>query len=226
MPETNRRLFDIAGSICLLVISSPILLTAAVAVGLTSTGPVFFSQTRLGRNGRPFRILKFRTMFTSRTNGPAITVAGDNRITPVGKLLRRMKIDELPQLINVLKGDMSLVGPRPEVPQYRHVYRQGFDEVLESKPGITDPVSLALVNEEEFLGQFSDPLRAYEEILLPQKLALSLSYLKQRRLRDDLLLILSTGLAAAGIRRTETSHFHRLMGADQHKTEFDNRHVD
>ena len=211
MSPFGQRIFDIAGAAFLLVLATPVLLIAAIAIRLTSVGPVFFRQVRLGRYGVPFRIYKLRTMYHRPPSGPAITVAGDQRITPIGRLLRRSKIDELPQLLNVLQGEMSLVGPRPEVPAYRHVFDQHFAEVLLSRPGMTDPVSLQLIDEEKFLRQFSEPLRAYEEVLLPRKLQLSLEYLRRRRLRDDMRLIFVTLMAAIGVRRrtlATTSIFH------------------
>ncbi|MCI0551035.1 MAG: sugar transferase [Anaerolineae bacterium] len=201
MQADKQRLFDLIVASLLLLLSSPLFLLIALAVRFSSAGPVFFRQVRLGRNGKPFRIFKFRTMRATNAGGPSITVAGDSRVTTIGKVLRRKKFDELPQLLNVLAGDMSLVGPRPEVPEYRHVYSQRFEAVLQARPGITDPASLSLADEEDYLRQYSDPLRAYEEIVLPHKLTLSLSYLQRRRLRDDVRLLLLTALTALGFRR-------------------------
>jgi lipopolysaccharide/colanic/teichoic acid biosynthesis glycosyltransferase len=203
----KQRLFDLAVTGFLLLLCSPLFLLIALVVRLSSPGPAFFRQTRLGRGGTVFRIFKFRTMAAATAAGPRITVAGDHRITPIGKILRRTKLDEIPQLLNVLRGEMSLVGPRPEVPDYRHVYSNGFEKVLQVRPGITDPVSLELADEENFLRQFADPLQAYEKILLPRKLELSLNYLQQHRLRDDVRLLVLTGLTALGLRRRVPSHF-------------------
>lgn len=216
MPLEKQRLFDLIIATPLLVFSLPLFLLIALLVYLSSPGPVFFRQFRLGRGGQLFRILKFRTMFKSGSDGPAITIAGDSRITPIGKILRRTKLDELPQLLNVLRGEMSLVGPRPEVPAYRHVYQNGFEKVLQVRPGITDPASLTLIDEEQFLREFPDPLAAYEEIVLPRKLTLSLDYLQQRRLRDDLRIIFLTILFALGVRLSHSSKFiERVRPASQ-----------
>lgn len=207
MPFEKQRLFDLIIATPLLVFSLPLFALIALLVHLSSPGPVFFRQFRLGRGGQLFRIFKFRTMFNSSGDGTAITIAGDSRITPFGKILRRTKLDELPQLLNVLCGEMSLVGPRPEVPTYRHVYQNGFEKVLQVRPGITDPASLTLIDEEQFLREFPDPLTAYEEIVLPRKLMLSLDYLQQRRLRDDLRIIFLTILFALGVRLSHSSEF-------------------
>jgi lipopolysaccharide/colanic/teichoic acid biosynthesis glycosyltransferase len=207
MTVEKQRLFDLVVTGFLLLLCSPLFLLISLVVRLSSPGPAFFRQTRLGRGGTVFRIFKFRTMAVASAPGPRITVAGDRRITPVGKFLRRTKLDEMPQLLNVWRGEMSLVGPRPEVPDYRHVYRNGFERILQVRPGITDPVSLELVDEENFLRQFADPLQAYEKILLPRKLELSLNYLQHRRLRDDARLLVLTGLTALGLRGRIPAHF-------------------
>jgi len=201
MESFTQRSFDLIVASLLLMISLPILMVVAVLVKLSSPGPVFFRQVRLGRGGRTFRILKFRSMIAVQNRGPSVTVAGDRRITPIGGILRRTKLDELPQLLNVVLGDMSLVGPRPEVPNYKHVYQKGFEQVLSARPGLTDPVSLQLADEENFLKQFPNPLQAYEEIVLPRKLTLSLQYLQQRSVVNDLQIIFLTVMAAAGLRR-------------------------
>lgn len=203
----KQRLFDLVVTGFLLLLCSPLFLLISLVVRLSSPGPAFFRQTRLGRGGTVFRIFKFRTMAVASAPGPRITVAGDRRITPVGKFLRRTKLDEMPQLLNVWRGEMSLVGPRPEVPDYRHVYSNGFERILQVRPGITDPVSLELADEENFLRQFADPLQAYEKILLPRKLELSLNYLQHRRLRDDVRLLVLTGLTAIGLRDRIPAHF-------------------
>lgn len=212
MPFEKQRLFDLIVATPLLVLISPLLLLIALLVRLSSPGPIFFRQFRLGRGGQLFQIFKFRTMLNTTGEGPMITIAGDKRITPIGKILRRFKLDELPQLLNVLRGDMSLVGPRPEVPDYRHVYQNGFEKILQVRPGITDPVSLALVDEEKFLRQFPDPIQAYEKIVLPRKLTLSLNYLQQRRLRDDVRIILLTILAALGLHPRHPVEFVGMAG--------------
>jgi len=207
MESVIQRSLDLIVASLFLMISLPILLVVAVLVKLSSPGPVFFRQARLGRGGKTFRILKFRSMITVQNGGPSVTVAGDRRITPIGKILRRTKLDELPQLINVVLGEMSLVGPRPEVPNYKHVYQNGFEKVLRARPGITDPVSLQLADEENFLKQFPDPLQAYEQIVLPRKLALSLEYLQHRSVANDVQIIFLTVLAAAGLHRRPPAEF-------------------
>jgi len=207
MNSVIQRSFDLIVASLLLMVSLPILLAVAVLVKLSSPGPVFFRQARLGRGGKTFCILKFRSMIAVQNGGPSVTVAGDRRITPIGKILRRTKLDELPQLINVVLGDMSLVGPRPEVPNYKHVYQNGFEKVLSARPGITDPVSLQLADEENFLKQFPNPLQAYEQIVLPHKLTLSLQYLQHRSVVNDVQIIFLTVMAAAGLRRRQPVEF-------------------
>jgi lipopolysaccharide/colanic/teichoic acid biosynthesis glycosyltransferase len=168
-------------------------LVIGLLVRLTSPGPALFRQERMGRNGRSFRIWKFRTMVDGAArSGRAITVAGDRRVTRLGALLRRTKLDELPQLVNVWLGDMSLVGPRPEVPAYRSVYGPADRAVLAIRPGITDPASIQLRDEEQLLGRFADPERAYREVFLPFKLELGRAYLVEQSLLGDLRLILQT----------------------------------
>src|SRR5262249_43180358 len=161
------------------------LLLIALLVRLSSPGPALFRQARLGRGGREFAIWKFRTMRSDAAPGPLITAAGDARVTPLGRFLRHTKIDELPQLVNVLVGDMSLVGPRPEVPKYLPCYDRA---VLAVRPGITDPASIAYRDEEELLARFADPERAYVELVLPKKLELARAYLREQSLGRDLSL--------------------------------------
>jgi lipopolysaccharide/colanic/teichoic acid biosynthesis glycosyltransferase len=174
----GKRLFDVLLS----------LLVLATLIKLDSSGPVFFRQERVGQHGKPFRIHKFRTM----THNPAdaglqLTVGADARITHVGAWLRRSKLDELAQLIDVLAGDMSLVGPRPEVPKYVALYPAELRErVLAVRPGITDPVSLAHADESEELAQAADPERHYIEVVMPRKLAAAAAYAEQATLRTDI----------------------------------------
>ena len=176
-----------AGLICLL----PVFAGLALAVIVDNGPPVFFRQTRVGKNGRPFRIWKFRTMCFGSV-GSVITAAGDGRITRVGAVLRRWKLDELPQLFNVLTGDMSLVGPRPEVAEYVRLEEPMWQAVLQVRPGITDLASLLYRNEEDLLGAADDPNAFYRESVLPAKLLLNLAYLRSRSFRLDLRLILLT----------------------------------
>jgi lipopolysaccharide/colanic/teichoic acid biosynthesis glycosyltransferase len=191
--ELLRRGVDAAVAATLLVLLAPVLALVALAVRLTSRGPILFVQERVGRDGVPFRLLKFRTMVAGApARGPAVTATGDARITPLGRLLRRSKADELPQLVNVLRGDMSLVGPRPEVPCYVAGYTETQRQLLGVRPGITDPASLAFVDESGLLATFPDPERAYVETVLPRKLELSLAYLRRRSLRSDLGILVRT----------------------------------
>ena len=172
---------------------------------------MFYSQIRVGRRFRPFRLYKFRSMYSSR-RGPSITAATDSRITRAGRVLRATKLDELPQLWNVLLGDMSLVGPRPEVPEYVEAFRQRYREILEVRPGITDLASLRFQNEEQVLAAASDPLQEYRTVVLPAKLDLADEYLRRRSLSLDLSILWRTFQAcfttthfnASTIRRTNS----------------------
>ena len=186
-----KRAFDLLASASGLVVLAPLMLLIAVAVKLDSPGPVLFRQERVGRNGRIFRIRKFRTMVRDAPRlGGAITVGRDPRITRVGHVLRRYKLDELPQLIDVLLGDMSLVGPRPEVPKYVALYPPGIRErVLSVRPGLTDNASLAYIDENAQLAGAADPEREYVEKILPEKLRLYVEYVDNRSLALDLSII-------------------------------------
>lgn len=184
-------MFDIVCAGLGLALLAPLLLGLALWVRLDSPGPVLFRQTRVGRFGVPFTIHKFRTMRVEP--GAAITVGADPRITRAGQLLRQTKLDELPQLWDVLRGAMSLVGPRPEVPQYVALYPAGLrEQVLAVRPGITDPASLAFSHEAELLAAAADPEREYREVILPAKLKLSADYAAGATLAGDLRLILAT----------------------------------
>ena len=186
-----KRLFDILAAGLGLVLLSPLLLLTAAWVRLDSPGPALFRQTRVGRFGVPFTIHKFRTMRV--VPGAAITVGADPRITRSGSVLRATKLDELPQLWDVLRGAMSLVGPRPELPVYVALYPADLrDRVLAVRPGITDPASLAFSHEAELLAAASDPEREYREVILPAKLRLSAQYAERASLATDLRLILAT----------------------------------
>jgi lipopolysaccharide/colanic/teichoic acid biosynthesis glycosyltransferase len=195
-----RRLLDVAVAGVLLLALSPLLAVLVVLVRATSPGPALFRQTRIGRDGRPFVLLKLRTMRAdAASTGPAITAGTDPRITPLGARLRRAKLDELPQLWNVLRGDMSLVGPRPELPHYVARYTAAQRAVLRARPGLTDPASLAWANEAATLATFADPQRAYAEAVLPQKLALSLAYLERRTVWTDLAVVTRTAAHVARV---------------------------
>ena len=187
-----KRLFDIVVAALALVLLSPLLAAVAVIVRFDSPGPVFFRQERVGRHGVPFRIHKFRTM-KHGAGGLALTVGADTRITRSGRWLRRTRIDELPQLIDVLQGTMSLVGPRPEVPRYVAFYPPALRErALSVRPGITDPVSLEFIDEGERLARAADPEREYVEVILPLKLQRAADYAERATLWSDLGVIART----------------------------------
>jgi lipopolysaccharide/colanic/teichoic acid biosynthesis glycosyltransferase len=189
-----KRLFDFVVAAAGLVLLSPLLLAVALAVKLDSRGPVMFRQERIGRHGRPFRIHKFRTMVVDApARGPAVTVGADPRVTRVGRWLRGRRIDELPQLIDVLCGDMSLVGPRPEVPRYVAQYPAAYrDRVLSVRPGITDPASLDFIDEAAMLAGAADPEGLYIREILPRKVARQADYARRATLRSDLGVIVRT----------------------------------
>jgi len=193
-----KRMFDIAASFTGLILLSPVLVIVALAVRLGSGSPVLFRQQRIGRDFRPFTIYKFRTMIVDApSQGGAITCSSDSRVTRIGAILRTLKVDELPQLINVLRGDMSLVGPRPEVPEFVEMFRQDYREILRVRPGITDLASLKYHNEADVLGRFEDPRKAYVVHILPDKIALAKEYVKRSSLGFDIGLILKTLLRLA-----------------------------
>jgi lipopolysaccharide/colanic/teichoic acid biosynthesis glycosyltransferase len=188
-----KRLFDVIFSLFALIVLSPVFAAAAVLIKLDSKGPVFFLQERVGRNFRPFTIYKFRSMKADGgIKSALITVGGDERITKVGHLLRKYKIDELPQLLNVLKGDMSLVGPRPEVRQYVRLFKGEYKELLRMRPGITDPASIRFSEEERVLATAADWEKDYTKRILPEKIRLSLRYVEEHSLLMDLKLIIRT----------------------------------
>nr|WP_297526147.1 sugar transferase [uncultured Roseateles sp.] len=189
-----KRLFDILCAGVGLLLLSPLLLAVAAWVKLDSRGPVMFRQERVGRFGRTFRIHKFRTMRVDAPKlGPQITIGDDARITRSGRWLRASKVDELPQLWDVLRGAMSLVGPRPEVPRYVALYPEELRAlVLSVRPGITDPASLSFRNESELLAQAEDPEREYVEVVMPMKLRLAADYVRNASLGGDIRLILAT----------------------------------
>lgn len=202
--EFVRRWLDAMVAIFGLLLTSPVLLAAAVAIKLDSPGPVIFRQKRVGRDGKPFEILKFRTMRQdAERHGGQLTVGADARVTKVGGFLRAWKVDELPQLINVVRGEMAVVGPRPEVPRYVELYSAEQRRVLEVRPGITDPASIKYRNESEVMAAQTEPERYYVEVLMPRKLEINLDYLAHRSLASDFGVIVST--AAAVINRRETS---------------------
>ncbi len=185
-----KRLLDVVLSLVALLLLSPVLLILALVVAITSPGGAFFRQTRVGKGGREFQLLKFRTMRPGSEAAGQITVGGrDPRITGIGRTLRRTKMDELPQLWNVLVGDMSLVGPRPEVPRYVALYTEDQRQVLTVRPGITGPASLAYIDENDILARAVDPERAYVEEVMPAKLALDLAYVRDHDVIGDIALL-------------------------------------
>ena len=186
-----KRAFDVCCSALGLVIASPVLLAASVAVGTTSPGGVLFRQERIGRGEKPFIIYKFRSMRKDNA-GLKITTGHDARVTPVGKFLRKSKIDELPQLWNVLKGDMSFVGPRPEVKEYTDLYNEEQRQIFLVRPGITDLASIEFRNENDLLTESEDPNRTYIEEIMPRKIDLGLTYIEKLSLGYDIKLILRT----------------------------------
>jgi lipopolysaccharide/colanic/teichoic acid biosynthesis glycosyltransferase len=188
-----KRTFDILVSAAGLVLLSPVLLIVALLIKADSAGPVFFLQERMGRRFQPFHIFKFRTMVPEAPClGKLITAGEDPRITRVGRILRLTKIDELPQLLNVLKGDMSLVGPRPEVRQYVELFRPDYEEILQVSPGITDLASVHYRHESEILGQAENPEERYVKEILPAKIKLAKEYLRRSSFWFDAGLILQT----------------------------------
>jgi lipopolysaccharide/colanic/teichoic acid biosynthesis glycosyltransferase len=193
-PSATKRALDFTAALLGLVLLAPLFAAVAVWIRLDSPGPVFFRQERVGRDGVPFRIHKFRTMrLAAEAAGPALTVGADPRITRAGTFLRRTKLDELPQLIDVVRGDMSLVGPRPEVPRYVAAYPPALRaKVLSVRPGITDPASLQYRDESTLLARAADPEREYREVVLPAKLRLAADYVDKATLGGDLRLIAST----------------------------------
>ena len=188
-----KRIFDFICSTLGLIVLSPVLFAIAIKIKTGSDGPVFFKQIRVGEKNNEFEILKFRTMVVDAEKlGRQITVGNDNRITKIGAFLRKYKLDELPQLINVFKGDMSLVGPRPEVPRYVKLYNEEQKKVLQVKPGITDLASIRYRDENELLGEADNPDDFYINTIMPDKLALNLEYIHKNNVFFDIYIILKT----------------------------------
>lgn len=189
----SKRIFDLFWVLVCIPFLIPLFIVIPALIKLDDRGPVFFVQERIGYKGKPFKVWKFRTMVVdAEQKGNLITVGKDPRITRVGYFLRKFKLDELPQLFNVLKGDMSLVGPRPEVEKYVKLYTPEQRKVLDIMPGITDPASIKFSNENEILEQFEDPEKAYVEIIMPEKIRLNLEYAKQASCWKDFMVLLKT----------------------------------
>ncbi len=189
----GKRPLDVVLSSLGLLLFFPLFAIVSLCIKLDSPGPVYFRQQRIGRNGELFVLFKFRSMKVLDKPGECRFHPGDeSRTTRIGKILRKSKIDELPQLYNVLRGEMSIVGPRPEVPQYRSLYVGNFANVLSLKPGITDLASIKYRNEEELLRRSPDPEKMYREVILPDKLKLGLKYKEMINIKTDLNIIIAT----------------------------------
>jgi lipopolysaccharide/colanic/teichoic acid biosynthesis glycosyltransferase len=189
----GKRLFDIVASGIGLIVLFPVMLVIGLIIKITSPGPVFFVQKRVGKNFKEFNLYKFRSMVVNADKlGPSVTKGDDKRITPIGRFLRKTKLDELPQLWNVLKGDMSLVGPRPEVMKYVKERKKEYEKVLSVRPGITDYAAIEFRDEEEILNKYPDTEKAYIEIILPKKIELYYKYIDNINFIDDVKIILKT----------------------------------
>lgn len=188
-----KRLFDILASGCGLLVLSPVFIIIAIWVKIDSAGPVFYRQIRVGKGNKDFGLYKFRSMRVGADKAGLITVGGrDSRVTRSGYYIRKYKLDELPQLINVFLGDMSLVGPRPEVRKYVNLYTKEQMHVLDVRPGITDKASIRYSNENELLAKADNPEKYYQEVILQDKLRMNLEYVKNHSFRGDIKLIIGT----------------------------------
>lgn len=188
----TKRIFDIISSFFFLVLIFPLFILISIFIKIDSKGPIFFKQIRVGKNNKDFLLLKFRTMRVDQKNSSLITVGNDSRITNIGNFLRKYKLDELPQLINILNGEMSVVGPRPEVRKYVDMYSNSQLEILSVKPGLTDPSSIKFSNESELLGTAENPEKYYIETLMPLKILISLKYIRTQSFVGDLRIIFQT----------------------------------
>lgn len=213
MYPVAKRLFDIVFALLGLVLTLPLFAVIALLIKRDSEGPVFYRAPRVGKDGKPFKMLKFRTMVANadKIGGPS-TANDDPRITRVGRFLRRYKLDELPQLINVLKGEMSFVGPRPEVQQYVDMYTEEEKAILTVKPGITDWASLWNSDEGAVLAGSPDPEKAYLELIRPTKIKLQLEYVRRRSFLTDLGILLRTVMAV--VCRSTSPAVSELGGCD------------
>lgn len=188
-----KRFFDIILSFLGLLALFPVFILIALLIKLDSRGEVFFRQTRIGLNGKSFRIHKFRTMVVDSEKNSRLTVGQDARVTKIGYFLRKYKIDELPQLIDVFLGQMSLVGPRPEVQEFMDLYEDNIrQKILSVRPGITDKASIEMVDENEILGKYSDPRQAYIDVIMPIKAKYYIDYVNNRTFLGDMEIIIST----------------------------------
>mgnify|MGYP001104509816 CR=1 FL=1 len=188
-----KRLFDIVSSLLGLLFLFPILILISLVIVATSRGGVFYSQTRVGKNQKYFNLLKFRTMKPNSEKAGQLTVGNnDSRITGIGRVLRKLKLDENPQLFNVIRGEMSIVGPRPEVPKYVDLYSEEQLKVLSVRPGLTDLASIEFINENEILGNSENPEKEYVEVIMPKKLRLNIQYIENQTFLGDIKLIFKT----------------------------------
>ena len=211
----GKRVFDIIASAIGLVLLSPLFIIISIWIKLSSKGPIFYKQKRVGQDFKEFNLYKFRSMISNADKiGPLVTSGDDPRITKVGKFIRRSKIDELPQLLNVLKGDMSLVGPRPEVMRYVQTQKEAYKKVLSVKPGITDNVAISFRDEEELMQQFEDKEKGYIEEILPKKIELYLEYIKNTSFINDLRVIFNTFFAADVLLPTNSKRKYLYLIAD------------
>ena len=191
----GKRLLDIIVSLIAIIVLSPLFLIAAISIKLEDGGPVFFTQERVGKDFKKFEVIKFRTMvIDAPKKGLSITKKSDPRVTKVGKVLRRYKLDEMPQIINVLKGDMSVVGPRSEVEKYVNMFKEDFKEILKVRPGMAGYTIIKFRNEEEILEKYDSLEEGYIKEVLPQKLALDKEYIKNISLWNDIKIFVLTFL--------------------------------
>lgn len=194
-----KRLFDLVLSICGILFLLPFFIIISVLIKLDSPGNIIFKQIRITKDGKEFKIFKFRTMRPDTEKQGQITIGADNRITSIGNFLRKTKLDELPQLFNIVMGDMSFVGPRPEVPKYVRMYTRNQKEILKVRAGITDYASIYFSNESEILGKQKDPEKFYIEKIMPYKIELNKKYIKEARLITDIKIIFLTIFKVAGL---------------------------
>ena len=188
----KKRIFDIIISVFAIIILSPLFLVISIVIKLTSKGPIFFIQERIGLKGSIFKIIKFRTMINDHNSLNVVSIKNDSRITVVGKILRKYKLDEIPELINVLVGSMSLVGPRPDVPGYVDLLKGENRKILTLKPGITGPASLKYFNEEEILSSKKNPKDYNDKIIFPDKVKINLDYYYKNNIWIDIKIIFAT----------------------------------
>ncbi len=188
-----KRIIDIGFSLCGLIVVSPIFAGTSLFIYITSGRPIFFTHKRVGKDGRIIGIYKFRTMVRDAEKmGPQVTASDDPRITPFGRILRKTKLDELPQLINVLTGDLSLVGPRPEAPKYVELFKNEYKDILKVKPGLTDPATIEFIDEQSLLSGSENPEEMYIKKILPQKIKLYKQYIENQSIILDFFILFKT----------------------------------